>query len=52
MEKAKYIEPTDYIPEEIRKELKLGEFAEEEEKREPKKQREIDEKIRNHIKDK
>lgn len=27
---AKYTEPDDYIPEEIRKKLKLGEYAEEE----------------------
>jgi hypothetical protein len=26
--KIKYVEPTEYIPKHIRKELKLGEFAE------------------------
>ena len=26
--KVKYVEPAEYIPEHIRKELKLGEFAE------------------------
>lgn len=26
--KAKYVEPTEYIPKHIRKELKLGEYAE------------------------
>lgn len=29
MKRAKYVEPDDYIPVEIRKKLKLGEFAEE-----------------------
>ena len=28
MEKARYIEPADYIPEEIRKKYKVGEYAE------------------------
>lgn len=39
--RAKYVEPKDYIPEEIRKELKIGEYAEEkgaEEKANPKKE--------------
>lgn len=31
MKRAKYTEPTDFIPEDIRKELKLGEYAEEQE---------------------
>jgi len=30
-EKVTYKEPTDYIPEDVRKELKLGEYAEQEE---------------------
>ncbi len=30
MRKVKYTEPSDYIPESIRKELKLGEYAVEE----------------------
>lgn len=29
MDKSKYKEPSDYIPKEIRKKYKLGEFAEE-----------------------
>ena len=49
MAKAKYIEPTDYIPKAIRKELKLGEYAEDEEKKE---KRELNKKIRNYVNDK
>ena len=30
---VKYTEPADYIPKSVRKELKLGEFAEEEKKK-------------------
>lgn len=30
MKRAKYTEPDDYIPKDIRKELKIGEFAEDE----------------------
>ena len=31
MKRAKYSEPVDFIPESVRKELKLGEYAEDEE---------------------
>ncbi len=34
MKKAKYTEPADFIPKSIRKELKLGEFYEEDKKKE------------------
>lgn len=37
IKRAKYTEPDNYIPKDIRKELKLGEFAEEE--KEEKKER-------------
>lgn len=37
MRNSKFTEPDDYIPKEIRKELKLGEFAEDEKEKEDKK---------------
>ena len=51
MAKAKYTEPTDYIPKEIRKELKIGEFAEEE-KKEPEKKKDLNKEIRDFVKGK
>jgi len=47
MAKAKYTEPSDYIPKDIRKELKLGEFAEEEQEEEKR----VKEKVNKDIKD-
>jgi len=38
MKKAKYTEPKEYIPKDIRKEFKLGEYAEKEDKKANKKE--------------
>lgn len=50
MAKNKYTEPTDYIPKSIRKELKLGEYAEEETKK--KEKRELNKEIREFVNNK
>ena len=48
MKRAKYTEPNDYIPKDIRKELKIGEFAEDEKK--TKKERTIsNEEFKNYV---
>lgn len=44
MAKTNYTEPTDYIPEDIRRKLKLGEFAEEE-----KENKEVNKEIRDFV---
>lgn len=49
MKRAKYTEPADYIPKDVRKELKLGEFAEEEKTKETKEKREANKAIRNFV---
>ena len=49
MKKTKYAEPTDYIPKSIRKELKLGEYAEEETESK-KEKRELNKEIRDYVK--
>lgn len=48
--KAKYTEPTDYIPEDIRKKLKIGEYAEPD--KEEKEKRDLNKKLRNFVNDK
>lgn len=47
MKKEKYTEPADYFPKSIRKESKIGEFAEEEKK--AKEKRELDQKFRDYV---
>lgn len=50
MAQVKYTEPSDYIPKEIRKKLKLGEYAEDEKETEAKKEeRDANDKIRNYV---
>ena len=46
MDKTKYTEPTEYIPKEIRKKLKLGEFAE---TKEPEKNRDLNKDFRDFV---
>ena len=49
MKKNKYTEPTDYIPKNIRKELKLGEYAEE---KEDNKKRDLNKAFRDYVNNK
>ena len=51
MNRAKYTEPSDFIPKDIRKEFKLGEFADETKKVE-KAKKETNRNIRNFVNDK
>lgn len=46
MKREKYTEPSDYIPKEIRKELKLGEFAEDEKEKE---KRDLNKQFRDYV---
>lgn len=46
MAKTKYTEPSDYIPKDIRKELKLGEFADE---KKAKENRDLNKKFRDYV---
>ena len=48
MAKTKYTEPTEYIPKEIRKELKIGEFAEDKEKKTDNK-RDLNKEFRDYV---
>ena len=50
MAKTKYKEPSDYIPKDIRKQLKLGEFAEE--KKAEEKSRDLNKEFRDYINNK
>ena len=47
--KTKYTEPSEYIPKEIRKKLKLGEFAEDKEEKKPENERELNKAFRDYV---
>lgn len=49
MKRAKYTEPTDFIPKDIRKEFKIGEFAENAEKKDKKERSISNEEFRNYV---
>lgn len=51
MNKEKYTEPSSYFPESVRKNAKIGEFADEEKKKKEKEQesRELNQKFRDYV---
>ena len=50
MKNAKYTEPTNYFPKDVRKEFKLGEFAEKPETKEKKERNVTNEDFRKYLK--